>query len=134
MPFNYRKWNILAFRGWLMSLLAPARGMSTLPAKGGFSRPSSFTHFGVSPRPHLPQESRIFHLLAQFIPRLNKIQCAGHVIGTESIRLQWKSTVLARIQRIQIYLQIYVLCQKGFSDIPPIRLVYRGFSSRPRKA
>src|SRR5699024_11481416 len=44
MPFNYRKWNILAFRGQLMSLLAPARGMSTLPAKGGFSRPSSFTH------------------------------------------------------------------------------------------
>src|SRR5690625_2005768 len=63
MPFNYRKWNILAFRGRLMSLLAPARGMSTLPAKGGFSRPSSFTHSGVSPRPHLPQESRIFHLL-----------------------------------------------------------------------
>src|SRR5699024_4595808 len=29
-----------AFRGRLMSLLAPARGMSTLPAKGGFSRPS----------------------------------------------------------------------------------------------
>src|SRR5699024_1415368 len=78
-----RKWNTLAFRGRLMSLLAPARGMSTLPAKGGFSRPSSFTHSGVSPRPHLPQdkegfrsdtshaekgffffkESRIFHLL-----------------------------------------------------------------------
>src|SRR5699024_8155688 len=34
-----------------MSLLAPARGMSTLPAKGGFSRPSSFTHCGVSSRP-----------------------------------------------------------------------------------
>src|SRR5699024_761284 len=67
MPFNYRKWNILAFRGRLMSLLAPARGMSTLPAKGGFSRPSSFTHSGVSPRPHLPQESRIFHLLGQII-------------------------------------------------------------------
>src|SRR5699024_1253681 len=83
MFFNHRKWNILAFRGRLMSLLAPARGMSTLPAKGGFSRPSSFTHSGVSPRPHLPQdkegyssdashaekagfffkESRIFHLL-----------------------------------------------------------------------
>src|SRR5699024_802426 len=29
-----------AFRGRLMSLLAPAGGMSTLPAKGGFSRPS----------------------------------------------------------------------------------------------
>src|SRR5699024_4114100 len=114
MPFNYRKWNILAFRGWLMSLLAPARGMSTLPAKGGFSRPSSFTHFGVSPRPHLPQESRIFHLLGQFIPRLNKIQCAGQLIGTESVRMQWKSTVLAHIQRIQIYVQIYILCQKGF--------------------
>src|SRR5699024_11957158 len=44
MPFNYRKWNILAFRGRLMSLLV-------------------LTHSGVSPRPHLPQESRIFHLL-----------------------------------------------------------------------
>src|SRR5699024_1540938 len=51
---GHRKWNTLAFRGRLMSLLAPARGMSTLPAKGGFSRPSSFTHSGVSPRPHLP--------------------------------------------------------------------------------
>src|SRR5699024_11795535 len=60
---GHRKWNTLDFRGRLMSLLAPARGMSTLPAKGGFSRPSSFTHSGVSPRPHLPQESRIFHLL-----------------------------------------------------------------------
>src|SRR5699024_1243209 len=55
MPFNYRKWNILAFRGRLMSLLAPARGMSTLPAKGGFSRPSSLrtpgSHLGlISPR------------------------------------------------------------------------------------
>src|SRR5699024_8208388 len=68
MPFNYRKWNILAFRGRLMSLLV-------------------LTHSGVSPRPHLPQdkegygsdtshaekagfffkESRIFHLLGQII-------------------------------------------------------------------
>src|SRR5690625_3692043 len=84
MPFNYRKWNILAFRGRLMSLLV-------------------LTHSGVSPRPHLPQdkegygsdtshaekagfffnESRIFHLLGQIIPRLNKIQCAGQLIGTE---------------------------------------------------
>src|SRR5690625_2902314 len=56
MLFNNRKWNILAFRGRLMSLLAPARGMSTLPAKGGFSRPPSLTHSGVSPRPHLPQD------------------------------------------------------------------------------
>src|SRR5690625_303117 len=46
MPFNYRKWNILAFRGRLMSLLV-------------------LTHSGVSPRPHLPQESRIFLLLGQ---------------------------------------------------------------------
>jgi len=53
---GHRKWNTLAFRGRLMSLLAPARGMSTLPAKGGFSRPSSFTHSGVSPRPLLPQD------------------------------------------------------------------------------
>src|SRR5690625_533538 len=44
MFFNHRKWNILAFRGRLMSLLV-------------------LTHSGVSPRPHLPQESRIFHLL-----------------------------------------------------------------------
>src|SRR5699024_10381598 len=68
MPFNYRKWNLLAFRGRLMSLLV-------------------LTHSGVSPRPHLPQdkegfgsdtshaekvvfffkESRIFHLLGQII-------------------------------------------------------------------
>src|SRR5699024_10658531 len=48
MPFNYRKWNILAFRGRLMSLLV-------------------LTHSGVSPRPHLPQESRIFHLLGSII-------------------------------------------------------------------
>src|SRR5699024_1480351 len=37
-----------------MSLLAPARGMSTLPAKGGFSRPSSIrsagSHRGLSSR------------------------------------------------------------------------------------
>src|SRR5699024_1566331 len=99
----HRKWNTLAFRGRLMSLLAPARGMSTLRPRqgvsnrwrqspflaglrlklGGFSRPSSVTHSGVSPRPHRPQneegfgsdtshaekavfffkESRIFHLL-----------------------------------------------------------------------
>src|SRR5699024_9335617 len=48
MLFNYRKWNILAFRGRLMSLLV-------------------LTHSGVSSRPHLPQESRIFHLLGQII-------------------------------------------------------------------
>src|SRR5699024_424448 len=46
MPFNLRKWNILAFRGRLMSLLV-------------------LTHSGVSSRPHLPQESRIFRLLGQ---------------------------------------------------------------------
>src|SRR5699024_4432582 len=87
MPFNYRKWNILAFRVRLMRLLAPARGMSTLTAKGCFSRLSSSTHTGLSPSPHLPQdkesygsdtshaekagfffkESRIFHLLGQII-------------------------------------------------------------------
>ena len=49
-----------AFRGRLVSLLAPARGMSTLPAKGGFSRPSSFTHYGVSSRPQLPQDKEGF--------------------------------------------------------------------------
>src|SRR5699024_3074477 len=38
--FDYRNWNTLAFRGRLMSLLAPARGMPTLSAKDGFSRPS----------------------------------------------------------------------------------------------
>src|SRR5690625_3997776 len=43
--------NTLRFRGRLVSLLAPARGMSRLPAKGGFSRPSSFSHCGVSSRP-----------------------------------------------------------------------------------
>src|SRR5699024_5413741 len=57
-----------------MSLLAPARGMSTLPAKGGFSRPSSIrsagSHRGLwdcdySPhRKHfLPLESRVFQML-----------------------------------------------------------------------
>src|SRR5699024_1020342 len=60
MPFNYRKWNILAFRGWLMSLLAPASGMSTLPAKGGFRRPSFFTHWGASSRSFLPQDKLSF--------------------------------------------------------------------------
>jgi len=52
----------------------------------------------------------------------------------ESVRLQWKSTVLAHIQRIRIYVQIYILRQKGFWDIPLIRPVRRGVSSRPRKA
>src|SRR5690625_4573031 len=37
---SHRKWNTLYFRGRLMSLLV-------------------LTHSGVSPRPHLPQESRI---------------------------------------------------------------------------
>src|SRR5699024_1309814 len=45
--FGYRKWNILAFRGRLMSLLAPARGMPTLSAKDGFSRPSSYALRGL---------------------------------------------------------------------------------------
>src|SRR5699024_2018964 len=49
-----------AFRGRLVILLAPARGMSTLPAKGGFSRPSSFTHSGGSPMPFLPQDKESF--------------------------------------------------------------------------
>src|SRR5699024_2179707 len=80
MPFNYRKWNILAFRGRLMSLLV-------------------LTHSGVSPRPHLPQESRIFHLLdrlslsftasfftpSQFHKRFNLfiIRSTASLIGTE---------------------------------------------------
>jgi len=90
------------------------RGLNTSPAKGGFSRPSSFTHSGVSPRPHLPQdkegfgsdtshaekavfffkESRIFHLLGQFIPRLNKIQCAGQLNGMEGGDSSGNSTSL----------------------------------------
>src|SRR5690625_4719795 len=72
--------------GRLMSLLAPARGMPVLPAKGGFSRPSLITLCGVSSRPlglglrtarpignhcdysphrkhFLPLESRVFQLL-----------------------------------------------------------------------
>src|SRR5690625_4715106 len=53
--FGHRKWNTLAFRGRLMSLLAPARGMAALPAKDGFSRPSFIrtpgSHLGlISPR------------------------------------------------------------------------------------
>src|SRR5699024_12272785 len=50
-------------------------------------RDSSSTSCLPTPWSHLrlisPQESRIFHLLGQFIPRLNKIQCAGQLIGTE---------------------------------------------------
>jgi len=43
-----------------------------------------YTRFpGAADEPHLPQESRIFHLLGKFIPRLNKIRCAGQLIGTE---------------------------------------------------
>src|SRR5699024_1530378 len=72
--FDYRNWNTLAFRGRLMSLLAPARGMPTLSAKAGFSRPSSFrsvgSHRGLwdcdysTHRKHfLPLESRVFQLL-----------------------------------------------------------------------
>jgi len=37
IPYDYRNWNTLAFRGRLMSLLV-------------------LTHSGVSPRPHLPQD------------------------------------------------------------------------------
>ena len=48
-----------AFRGRLMSFLAPARGMPALPAKGGFSRFSLFTHSGVSPRPHLEAAEKV---------------------------------------------------------------------------
>src|SRR5690625_1425158 len=89
MPFNYRNWNILAFRGRLMSLLV-------------------LTHSGVSPRPHLPQESRIFHLLGQLIgmeggdssgnstslktPQSGLLEEA-EAVPAESVRLQWKSTV-----------------------------------------
>ena|SRR5699024_402806 len=40
MPFNYRKCNILAFRGRLMSLLV-------------------LTHSGVSPRPHLEAAEKL---------------------------------------------------------------------------
>src|SRR5690625_7760522 len=57
---GHRKWNTLAFRGRLMSLLAPVRGMPAFPAKGGFSRPSSLAHSGVSPRLHLPQHREGF--------------------------------------------------------------------------
>src|SRR5699024_7722752 len=49
-----------AFRGRLMSLLAPARGMPVLPAKGGFSRPSLITLCGVSSRPFIPQDKEGF--------------------------------------------------------------------------
>src|SRR5699024_890755 len=46
--FGYRKWNILAFRRRLMSLVV-------------------LTHCGVSSGPLLLQESRIFHLLVYAI-------------------------------------------------------------------
>src|SRR5699024_8785570 len=89
MCFDNRKWNILAFRGRLMSLLV-------------------LTHSGVSPRPHLPQESRIFHLLGPLIgmeggdssenstslktPQSGFLEEA-EAVPAESVRLQWKSTV-----------------------------------------
>src|SRR5690625_1703685 len=38
----------------------------------------------------------------------------------ESVRLQWKSTVLAHIQKIRIYAQIFILAPKGSLDIPLI--------------
>src|SRR5690625_1364265 len=124
MPFNYRKWNILAFRGRLMSLLAPARGMPALPAKGGFSRPSFIrnpgSHLGlISPRSlaYSICWDRLslsfiapFFTPSQFHKRFNLfiIRSTASLIGTESVRLQWKSTVLAHIQRI-LYVQIYIL-------------------------
>src|SRR5690625_4985257 len=65
------------------------------------------THSGVSPRPHLPQESRIFHLLGQLIgteggdssgnstclktPQSGLLEEA-EAVPAESVRLQWKST------------------------------------------
>src|SRR5690625_5089340 len=74
-----------------MSLLAPARGMSTLPAKGGFSRPSSFTLCGVSSRPlglrllappktfppagvsHIPVAARMCRLLTHVEPLIGSL-------------------------------------------------------------
>src|SRR5699024_5072033 len=86
---GHRKWNTLAFRRRLMSLLV-------------------LTHSGVSPMPHLPQESRIFHLLGQLIgmrrgddsgnstslktPQSGFLEEA-EAVPAESVRLQWKSTV-----------------------------------------
>src|SRR5690625_652865 len=113
-----------------MSLLAPARGMPALPAKGGFSRPSFIrtpgSHLGlISPRSLaysicLDRLSlsftASFFTSSQFHKRFNLfiIRSTASLIGTESVRLQWKSTVLAHIERIQIYVQIYILRQKGF--------------------
>src|SRR5699024_5459420 len=57
-----------AFRGRLMSLLAPARGMPTLPAKGGFSRPSSIrsagSHRGLSSHRSLAYHARILKVFS----------------------------------------------------------------------
>src|SRR5690625_638680 len=97
MPFNYRKWNILAFRGRLMSLLAPARGMPALPAKGGFSRPSFIrnpgSHLGlISPRSlaysicwdRLSLSfTASFFTSSQFHKRFNLIRSTASLIGTE---------------------------------------------------
>src|SRR5699024_6189121 len=87
--FGHHKWNTLAFRGRLMSLLV-------------------LTHSGVSPRPHLPQESCIFYLLGQLIgmeggessgnstslktPQSGFLEEA-EAVPAESVLLQWKSTV-----------------------------------------
>ena len=148
-----------------MSLLAPARGMPALPAKGGFSRPSFIrnpgSHLGlISPRSlaYSICWDRLslsfiapFFTPSQFHKRFNLfiIRSTASLIGTEggdsygnskrssvgrtivqshepwdptvseaneeaqampveSVRLQWKSTVLAHIQRIR-YVQIYIL-------------------------
>ena len=101
------------------------------------NEPPRATLCGVSSRPFLPQESRIFQLLGWFFIHkgllyyfdssestsfhkhfnlfiIRNIRCISvyyslirsttSLIGTESVRLQWKSTVLAPIQIVRIYI------------------------------
>jgi len=75
--------NTLRFRGRLVSLLAPARGMSTLPAKGGFSRPSSFTHCGVSP---MPLGLRLLVPSKHLLPLESPYISSGWLLGLRTAR------------------------------------------------
>src|SRR5690625_3549791 len=108
---GHRKWNTLAFRGRLMSLLVLMHSGSHL----GLISPRSLAYSICLDRLSLSFTASFF-TSSQFHKRFNLfiIRSTASLIGTESVRLQWKSTVLAHIERIQIYVQIYILRQKGF--------------------
>src|SRR5690625_4874766 len=103
---GHRKWNTLAFRGRLMSLLV-------------------LTHSGVSPRPHLPQdkegfgsdtshaekvvyffkESRIFHKCLIHNPKYCTVDWNGK--RPPAVEINSFSS------RIRIYVRICILASKG---------------------